>query len=40
MGMAGPRRLQQGKGPRKIITSMSLGKDVQLNKAEQAWKRT
>ena len=38
MNMAGPRRLQQGKGPRKIITSMSLGEDVQLNKAEKAWK--
>ena len=38
MNMSGPRRLQQGKGPRKIITSMSLGEDVQLNKAEKAWK--
>ncbi|XP_061878591.1 eukaryotic translation initiation factor 4 gamma 1a isoform X5 [Entelurus aequoreus] len=36
----GPRRSQQGqrKEPRKIITSMSFGDDVQLNKAEKAWK--
>ena len=36
----GPRRSQQGqrKEPRKIITSMSLCDDVQLNKAEKAWK--
>ncbi|XP_066565140.1 eukaryotic translation initiation factor 4 gamma 1 isoform X3 [Amia ocellicauda] len=36
----GPRRSQQGqrKEPRKIITSMSLTDDVQLNKAEKAWK--
>uniref|UniRef100_A0A667YPJ2 Eukaryotic translation initiation factor 4 gamma, 1a n=1 Tax=Myripristis murdjan TaxID=586833 RepID=A0A667YPJ2_9TELE len=36
----GPRRSQQGqrKEPRKIITSMSLNDDVQLNKAEKAWK--
>ncbi|KAM6990606.1 eukaryotic translation initiation factor 4 gamma 1a isoform 2-T2 [Tautogolabrus adspersus] len=38
----GPRRSQQGqrKEPRKIISSMSLGEDVQLNKAEKAWKPT
>ncbi|XP_053083441.1 eukaryotic translation initiation factor 4 gamma 1a isoform X3 [Pangasianodon hypophthalmus] len=38
----GPRRSQQGqrKEPRKIITSMSLNDDVQLNKAEKAWKPT
>ncbi|XP_061776363.1 eukaryotic translation initiation factor 4 gamma 1a isoform X2 [Nerophis ophidion] len=36
----GPRRSQQGqrKEPRKIITSMSFSDDVQLNKAEKAWK--
>uniref|UniRef100_A0A672ZTX1 Eukaryotic translation initiation factor 4 gamma 1 n=1 Tax=Sphaeramia orbicularis TaxID=375764 RepID=A0A672ZTX1_9TELE len=36
----GPRRSQQmqRKEPRKIITSMSLNDDVQLNKAEKAWK--
>ncbi|KAM9733254.1 eukaryotic translation initiation factor 4 gamma 1 isoform 3-T3 [Menidia menidia] len=36
----GPRRSQQmqRKEPRKIITSMSLSDDVQLNKAEKAWK--
>uniref|UniRef100_A0A665V820 Eukaryotic translation initiation factor 4 gamma 1-like n=1 Tax=Echeneis naucrates TaxID=173247 RepID=A0A665V820_ECHNA len=36
----GPRRSQQGqrKEPRKIISSMSLNDDVQLNKAEKAWK--
>uniref|UniRef100_A0A8C5CKA1 Eukaryotic translation initiation factor 4 gamma 1 n=1 Tax=Gadus morhua TaxID=8049 RepID=A0A8C5CKA1_GADMO len=37
----GPRRSQQGqrKEPRKIIiTSMSLNNEVQLNKAEKAWK--
>ncbi|XP_053185317.1 eukaryotic translation initiation factor 4 gamma 1a isoform X2 [Scomber japonicus] len=36
----GPRRSQQGqrKEPRKIISSMSLHDDVQLNKAEKAWK--
>ncbi|KAJ3594964.1 hypothetical protein NHX12_004269 [Muraenolepis orangiensis] len=37
----GPRRSQQGqrKEPRKIIIStMSLNNDVQLNKAEKAWK--
>ena len=40
MNMGGPRRSQQGqrKEPRKIITSMSLSNDVQLNKAEKAWK--
>ncbi|XP_053176473.1 eukaryotic translation initiation factor 4 gamma 1-like isoform X2 [Scomber japonicus] len=40
MGMGGPRRSQQmqRKEPRKIISSMSLGDDVQLNKAEKAWK--
>uniref|UniRef100_H3CGR0 Eukaryotic translation initiation factor 4 gamma, 1a n=1 Tax=Tetraodon nigroviridis TaxID=99883 RepID=H3CGR0_TETNG len=36
----GPRRSQQGqrKEPRKIISSMSLNDDVQLKKAENAWK--
>ncbi|XP_061588278.1 eukaryotic translation initiation factor 4 gamma 1a isoform X2 [Cololabis saira] len=36
----GPRRSQQGqrKEPRKIISSMSLNDDIQLNKAEKAWK--
>jgi len=41
MNMGGPRRSQQGqrKEPRKIIiTSLSLSDDVQLNKAEKAWK--
>uniref|UniRef100_A0A672INC2 Eukaryotic translation initiation factor 4 gamma 1 n=1 Tax=Salarias fasciatus TaxID=181472 RepID=A0A672INC2_SALFA len=40
MGVGGPRRSQQmqRKEPRKIITSMSLGDDIQLNKAEKAWK--
>ncbi|XP_028274982.1 eukaryotic translation initiation factor 4 gamma 1-like isoform X4 [Parambassis ranga] len=40
MGVGGPRRSQQiqRKEPRKIITSMSLNDDVQLNKAEKAWK--
>ncbi|KAJ8357843.1 hypothetical protein SKAU_G00206370 [Synaphobranchus kaupii] len=39
-GMGGPRRSQQGqrKEPRKIIASVSLSEDVQLNKAEKAWK--
>ncbi|KAL4647031.1 eukaryotic translation initiation factor 4 gamma 1 isoform X1 [Arapaima gigas] len=39
-GMGGPRRSQQGqrKEPRKIIASVSLNDDVQLNKAEKAWK--
>ncbi|CAL8366789.1 unnamed protein product [Boreogadus saida] len=40
-GEVGPRRSQQGqrKEPRKIIiTSMSLNNEVQLNKAEKAWK--
>ncbi|KAM6970131.1 eukaryotic translation initiation factor 4 gamma 1-like, partial [Aplochiton taeniatus] len=40
-GMGGPRRSQQGqqrKEPRKIITTMSLSDDIQLNKAEKAWK--
>uniref|UniRef100_A0A3B3XKC5 Eukaryotic translation initiation factor 4 gamma 1 n=1 Tax=Poecilia mexicana TaxID=48701 RepID=A0A3B3XKC5_9TELE len=39
-GMGGPRRSQQvqRKEPRKIITSMSLNDDIQLNKAEKAWK--
>ncbi|KAM9844721.1 eukaryotic translation initiation factor 4 gamma 1a [Aulostomus maculatus] len=38
----GIRRSQQGprKEPRKIISSMSLNDDVQLNKAEKAWKPT
>ncbi|XP_019117735.1 eukaryotic translation initiation factor 4 gamma 1a isoform X1 [Larimichthys crocea] len=34
----GPRHSQQGQRPRKIISTMSLGEDVQLNKAEKAWK--
>ncbi|KAM4771361.1 eukaryotic translation initiation factor 4 gamma 1 isoform 2-T2 [Rhinophrynus dorsalis] len=36
----GPRRSQQGprKEPRKIIASVSLNENVQLNKAEKAWK--
>ncbi|XP_041126342.1 eukaryotic translation initiation factor 4 gamma 1-like [Polyodon spathula] len=36
----GPRRSQQGqrKEPRKIIATVSLGEEVQLNKAEKAWK--
>ncbi|KAI3374949.1 hypothetical protein L3Q82_021474, partial [Scortum barcoo] len=40
--LPGPRRSQQGqrKEPRKIISSMSLSDDVQLNKAEKAWKPT
>ncbi|XP_047247457.1 eukaryotic translation initiation factor 4 gamma 1-like isoform X4 [Girardinichthys multiradiatus] len=40
VGVGGPRRSQQvqRKEPRKIITSMSLSDDVQLNKAEKAWK--
>lgn len=40
MGVGGPRRSQQipRKEPRRIITSMSLTDDVQLNKAEKAWK--
>ncbi|XP_034023700.1 eukaryotic translation initiation factor 4 gamma 1-like isoform X2 [Thalassophryne amazonica] len=40
IGVGGPRRSQQmqRKEPRKIITSMSLSDDVQLNKAENAWK--
>uniref|UniRef100_A0A4W6C2C5 Eukaryotic translation initiation factor 4 gamma 1 n=1 Tax=Lates calcarifer TaxID=8187 RepID=A0A4W6C2C5_LATCA len=40
IGVGGPRRSQQiqRKEPRKIITSMSLSDDVQLNKAEKAWK--
>uniref|UniRef100_A0A674EHE2 Eukaryotic translation initiation factor 4 gamma, 1a n=1 Tax=Salmo trutta TaxID=8032 RepID=A0A674EHE2_SALTR len=40
MGPPGPRRSQQGqrKEPRKIIISSSLGGDVELNKAEKAWK--
>ncbi|KAM3615524.1 uncharacterized protein V6R79_003497 [Siganus canaliculatus] len=40
MGVGGSRRSQQmqRKEPRKIITSMSLSDDVQLNKAEKAWK--
>ncbi|KAG9343267.1 hypothetical protein JZ751_014248 [Albula glossodonta] len=40
-GMGGPRRSQQGqqrKEPRKIIARVSLNEDVQLNKAEKAWK--
>ncbi|XP_029111212.1 eukaryotic translation initiation factor 4 gamma 1 isoform X2 [Scleropages formosus] len=40
--MGGPRRSQQGqrKEPRKIIASVSLNDDVQLNKAKKAWKPT
>uniref|UniRef100_A0A671XZL3 Eukaryotic translation initiation factor 4 gamma 1 n=1 Tax=Sparus aurata TaxID=8175 RepID=A0A671XZL3_SPAAU len=40
IGVGGPRRSQQmqRKEPRKIITTMSLSDDVQLNKAEKAWK--
>lgn len=40
IGVGGSRRSQQiqRKEPRKIITSMSLSDDVQLNKAEKAWK--
>ncbi|XP_051535237.1 eukaryotic translation initiation factor 4 gamma 1-like isoform X2 [Myxocyprinus asiaticus] len=40
-GLSGPRRSgqgQRGKEPRKIIASVSLNEDVQLNKAEKAWK--
>uniref|UniRef100_A0AAY4E7Z3 Eukaryotic translation initiation factor 4 gamma, 1a n=1 Tax=Denticeps clupeoides TaxID=299321 RepID=A0AAY4E7Z3_9TELE len=39
-GLGGPRRSGQGsrREPRKIITTMSLSDDVQLNKAEKAWK--
>ncbi|XP_051966667.1 eukaryotic translation initiation factor 4 gamma 1-like isoform X2 [Xyrauchen texanus] len=39
--LSGPRRSgqgQRGKEPRKIIASVSLNEDVQLNKAEKAWK--
>ncbi|XP_044148436.1 eukaryotic translation initiation factor 4 gamma 1 [Bufo gargarizans] len=38
----GPRRSQQGprKEPRKIIAAVSLNENVQLNKAEKAWKPT
>uniref|UniRef100_A0A8B9RE72 Eukaryotic translation initiation factor 4 gamma 1 n=1 Tax=Astyanax mexicanus TaxID=7994 RepID=A0A8B9RE72_ASTMX len=41
-GMGGPRRSAQGsrKEPRKIIATVSLSDDVQLNKAEKAWKPT
>ncbi|XP_052472565.1 eukaryotic translation initiation factor 4 gamma 1 isoform X1 [Carassius gibelio] len=42
-GLSGPRRSgqgQRGKEPRKIIASVSLTEDVQLNKAEKAWKPT
>lgn len=40
IGVGGARRSQQmpRKEPRKIITSMSLTENVQLNKAEKAWK--
>ncbi|XP_018430534.1 PREDICTED: eukaryotic translation initiation factor 4 gamma 1 [Nanorana parkeri] len=36
----GPRRSQQGprKEPRKIIAAVSINENVQLNKAEKAWK--
>ncbi|KAL1260327.1 hypothetical protein QQF64_008154, partial [Cirrhinus molitorella] len=40
-GLSGPRRSgqgQRGKEPRKIIASVSLTEDIQLNKAEKAWK--
>ncbi|XP_035389822.1 eukaryotic translation initiation factor 4 gamma 1 isoform X2 [Electrophorus electricus] len=39
-GMGGPRRSGQGprKEPRKIIASVSLSDDVQLNRAEKAWR--
>uniref|UniRef100_A0A672INK2 Eukaryotic translation initiation factor 4 gamma 1 n=1 Tax=Salarias fasciatus TaxID=181472 RepID=A0A672INK2_SALFA len=37
-GMGGGGRGPVSKQPRKIITSMSLGDDIQLNKAEKAWK--
>nr|XP_055053589.1 eukaryotic translation initiation factor 4 gamma 1-like [Misgurnus anguillicaudatus] len=40
-GLSGPRRSGQGprgKEPRKIIASVSLTENVQLNKAEKAWK--
>uniref|UniRef100_A0A4W4G031 Eukaryotic translation initiation factor 4 gamma, 1a n=1 Tax=Electrophorus electricus TaxID=8005 RepID=A0A4W4G031_ELEEL len=39
-GPVSPRRSQQGqrKEPRKIIASVSLNDDIQLNKAEKAWK--
>ncbi|KAM4589651.1 eukaryotic translation initiation factor 4 gamma 1-like isoform 1-T1 [Fundulus diaphanus] len=42
IGVGGPRRSQQvqRKEQRKIITSMSLNDDVQLNKAEKAWTPT
>ncbi|XP_052431777.1 eukaryotic translation initiation factor 4 gamma 1 isoform X2 [Carassius gibelio] len=42
-GLSGPRRSgqgQRGKEPRKIIASVSLTEDIQLNKAEKAWKPT
>uniref|UniRef100_A0A8D0DGP5 Eukaryotic translation initiation factor 4 gamma 1 n=1 Tax=Sander lucioperca TaxID=283035 RepID=A0A8D0DGP5_SANLU len=35
-----PPGMGMGVEPRKIITTMSLGDDVQLNKAEKAWKPT
>lgn len=40
IGVGSSRRSQQvqRKEPRKIITTMSLSEDVQLNKAEKAWK--
>lgn len=40
IGVGGPHRSQQmqRKEPRKIITTMSLSDDVQLNKADNAWK--
>lgn len=40
IGAGSSRRSQQvqRKEPRKIITTMSLSDDVQLNKAEKAWK--
>ncbi|XP_059187653.1 eukaryotic translation initiation factor 4 gamma 1-like isoform X2 [Centropristis striata] len=41
IGVGGPRRSQQmqrKEHQRKIITTMSLGEDIQLNKAEKAWK--
>uniref|UniRef100_A0AAR2ILW0 Eukaryotic translation initiation factor 4 gamma, 1a n=1 Tax=Pygocentrus nattereri TaxID=42514 RepID=A0AAR2ILW0_PYGNA len=38
--LPGPRRSQQSqrKEPRKIIATVSLSDDIQLNKAEKAWK--
>ncbi|KAI4798530.1 hypothetical protein KUCAC02_021985 [Chaenocephalus aceratus] len=40
MGVGGPRRSaqMQREKPRKVFTTMSLSDDIQLNKAEKAWK--